>query len=118
MACLSDKNIFRLKPLIKNFSIKLSAYISDPSGIHTICLVGVDNTILFRTSKGCEIAKEWIPKSILWFKETNKCIQDVCFDPSGSMLLILCKFRNYIIIFIIYLPTQHPYLPIYVYCCI
>lgn len=93
MASLSDKNIFCLKPLIKNFPIKLSAYSVDPSGIHTLCLVGKDNTIILRTSKTHEISKKCIPKTILWFKENQKCIQDVCFDQkSGSMLLILCKY--------------------------
>lgn len=88
---LKDANIFELKPVINNFKAKKSAFIEDTNSQLKLCLVGQDNELLFRRSHKENFLKLIDLKTVLWFKNAKKSIQDLCFDPSGSVLLILCK---------------------------
>lgn len=89
---LKDANVFELKSVIKNFKAKKSAFIEDTNNQLKLCLVGEDNELLFRRSHKENFPKLVDLKTVLWFKNAKKSIQDLCFDPSGSVLLALCKF--------------------------
>lgn len=88
---LKDANIFELKSVIKNFKTKKSTFIEDTSGHLKLCLVGEDNEVLIRRSHKEHFLKLIDLKTVLWFKNARKSIQDLCFDPSGSIILALCK---------------------------
>lgn len=92
MTSLSDRNIFRLRPVLQKFPTKKSAYIVDAFGRPTLCLVGQNNTLLFHVVLDGTNENRTILKVVYWFHNAGKSIQDISFDPSGSMLLILCKF--------------------------
>lgn len=92
MTSLAGLNLFELKALVKNFRIKKSAFIEDLTAKQILCLVGESNELLFRCSYKGEDPPRVNIKIVSWFKNANKNIQDVCFDPSGAMLLVLCKF--------------------------
>lgn len=92
MTSLSDRNIFHLRPVLQKFPTKKSAYIVDAFGRPTLCLVGQNNTLLFHVVLDGANENRTILKVVYWFHNAGKCIQDISFDPSGSMLLILCKF--------------------------
>ncbi|EDW83017.2 uncharacterized protein Dwil_GK22629 [Drosophila willistoni] len=81
---LKDLNIFELRPLITNLSSKLSAVGFDKQ---FLCLVSDENEIVLRyvSTTGQEVVK-----MISWFRRTNRVIHDVCFDPAGIWLLVLC----------------------------
>lgn len=90
MSSISEKNIFHRRPVLRNFNTKRSAFIVDSQGRHLLCLAGIDNVLVLHvlddnTSNAPNL------KTIYWFHNAARCIQDICFDPSGSMLLILCK---------------------------
>lgn len=109
MPQLSDKSIFQLRPLLKNFATKKSAFVQDRRGRKILCLVDVNNRICLHCATGYDDAanndepkdgteKESPPRSaqvllrsIGWFQTARKRVQDMCFDPSGTMLLVLCK---------------------------
>lgn len=91
---LKDSNIFELKSVIKNFKTKKSAFIEDSNSQLKLCLVGEDNELIIRRSQRENFLKLVDLKTVLWFKNAKKSVQDLCFDPSGSVLLALCK-SNY-----------------------
>lgn len=91
MTSLNEINIFDLKPLAKNLQIKTSVYVENNSLQQIICLVCDNNELIFRSSHRGENPSRVVIKIVTWFRDANKAIQDVCFDPSGSMLLVLCK---------------------------
>ncbi|XP_017874153.1 PREDICTED: uncharacterized protein LOC108621381 [Drosophila arizonae] len=86
---LKDMQIFELRPLITNFSCKLSTVTVTPfDEKQFLCLVSEENEIVLRyisASGGQEVLK-----MISWFRRTNRVIHDVCFDPAGIWLLVLC----------------------------
>lgn len=78
--------MFELRPLITNISCKLSAVTAGLDEKQFLCLVTDENEILLRyisASSGQEVVK-----MISWFR--NRVIHDVCFDPAGTWLLVLC----------------------------
>lgn len=77
---------------MQKFPTKKSAYIVDAFGRPTLCLVGQNNTLLFHVVLDGANENRTILKTVFWFHNAGKCIQDISFDPSGSMVLILCKF--------------------------
>lgn len=93
MTSLRETGIFRLQPLLKNVYIKRSAFIKDGMQRQTLCLVRENNEIILRSHSLCdESGKVSVNlKTVMWFKNNKKCIQEVCFNQSGAMLLVLCK---------------------------
>lgn len=91
---LKDANIFQLKSVIKNFKAKKSAFIEDTNNQLKLCLVGQDNELLLRRSHKENFLKLIDCKTVLWFKNAKKSIEDLCFDPTGSILLVLCKLKH------------------------
>lgn len=97
---LSDARIFQSKQLLKNFNAKKSAFIDNQrSQIQILCLVNETNEILVhykcyagKTDPGVQSEnfslQNW--KLIVWFHESNRIIQDLCFDSVGSQLLVIC----------------------------
>ncbi|KAH8388594.1 hypothetical protein KR093_010891 [Drosophila rubida] len=86
---LRDLQCFELRPLITNFSCKLSAVTVTPfDEKQFLCLVSEENEIVLRyISPG---GSQEVLKMISWFRRTNRVIHDVCFDPAGVWLLVLC----------------------------
>ncbi|XP_016951088.1 uncharacterized protein LOC108025248 [Drosophila biarmipes] len=83
---LKELGMFELRPLITNISCKLSAVTAGLDEKQFLCLVTDENEILLRyisASSGQEVVK-----MISWFR--NRVIHDVCFDPAGTWLLVLC----------------------------
>ncbi|XP_039493587.1 uncharacterized protein LOC120453115 [Drosophila santomea] len=84
---LKELGMFELRPLITNISCKLSAVTAGlDEKRQFLCLVSEENEILLRyisASSGQEVVK-----MISWFR--NRVIHDVCFDPAGVWLLVLC----------------------------
>lgn len=119
MPQLSDKAIFQLRPLLKNFATKKSAFVhQDRTGRNILCLVDDSNRICLHSctdygstttkaegssgggngtddgKKNAELArKQVLLRTVSWFQTSRKQVQDMCFDPSGTMLLVLCKLR-------------------------
>lgn len=126
MPQLSDKSIFQLRPLLRNFATKKSAFVQDRRGRNILCLVDGNNRICLHCASdydgggdgnsaaeeeeveevaggaseaaaGGDNDKELSrPHQVLlrtcsWFQTNRKQVQDMCFDPSGTMLLVLCK---------------------------
>lgn len=97
---LSDTRIFQSKQLLKNFNAKKTAFIDNQrSQIQILCLVNETNEILIHYK--CYGAKtdssapnenfslqNW--KLIVWFQESKRIVQDLCFDSVGSQLLVIC----------------------------
>ncbi|ALC46921.1 ca [Drosophila busckii] len=85
---LKDLHIFELRPLITNFSCKLSAVTVSPyDEKQFLCLVSEENDIVLRYINN---AGQEVFKMISWFRRSNRVIHDVCFDPAGTWLLVLC----------------------------
>lgn len=84
---LKELGMFELRPLITNLSCKLSAVTAGLDEKQFLCLVSEENEILLRyiSASGQEVVK-----MISWFR--NRVIHDVCFDPAGIWLLVLCKW--------------------------
>ncbi|XP_017076321.2 LOW QUALITY PROTEIN: uncharacterized protein LOC108111397 [Drosophila eugracilis] len=85
---LKELGMFELRPLVTNISCKLSAVTAglDENSRQFLCLVTEENEILLRyisATSGQEVVK-----MISWFR--NRVIHDVCFDPAGIWLLVLC----------------------------
>ncbi|KAH8383189.1 hypothetical protein KR009_007193 [Drosophila setifemur] len=82
---LKELAMFELRPLITNLSCKLSAVTAGLDEKQFLCLVSEENEILLRyiSASGQEVVK-----MISWFR--NRVIHDVCFDPAGIWLLVLC----------------------------
>lgn len=86
---LRDKGVVQLKCLVKNINVKLSAVTDNNTKNQILCLVCLNNDLLFRYLDG---GADVILKKLSWFLKHKKVIQDACFDPSGTWLLIFCKF--------------------------
>ncbi|XP_013097207.2 uncharacterized protein LOC106080378 [Stomoxys calcitrans] len=84
---LHQLDIFELRPLITNFNCKLSTITEYDCHRQMLCLVSEDNDIVLRYNS--EGGQE-VLKLISWFRRTNRVIHDICFDPSGTWLLVLC----------------------------
>uniref|UniRef100_A0A1A9WJQ0 Uncharacterized protein n=1 Tax=Glossina brevipalpis TaxID=37001 RepID=A0A1A9WJQ0_9MUSC len=84
---LQHLDIFELRPLITNFCCKLSTVTEYNEHRQLLCLVAEENDIVLRytNASGLEVLK-----LISWFRRTNQVIHEVCFDPSGTWLLVLC----------------------------
>lgn len=87
MSSLQDESIFTLKRIIKRFNTKLSAVTEYNKREQVLCLIDRNNEILLRLINEDGFVKH---KLISWFQDFNRIIQDVCFDPTGVSLLILC----------------------------
>uniref|UniRef100_A0A0A1XQW8 X-linked retinitis pigmentosa GTPase regulator homolog n=1 Tax=Zeugodacus cucurbitae TaxID=28588 RepID=A0A0A1XQW8_ZEUCU len=86
-ALLQELDIFELCPLITNLNCKLSTVSEYDARKQLLCLVSEENDIVLRyTSEG----GQEVLKLVSWFRRTNRVIHDVCFDPSGTWLLVLC----------------------------
>lgn len=115
---LSEANIFHLRHVLHNFPAKKSAFVDNHRNcVQILCLVGDQNEILVRyhyygehnlpkysrklsdddepvqTSINKEndmndSTEKW--KLIVWFQNVGKVIQDLCFDPNGRHLLVVC----------------------------
>lgn len=91
MALLQELDIFELCPLITNLNCKLSTVSEYDARKQLLCLVSEENDIVLRyTSEG----GQEVLKLVSWFRRTNRVIHDVCFDPSGTWLLVLCEYIN------------------------
>lgn len=88
MTSVVRSSLFNIKPLITNFRCKLSTTTAYDPNKQILCLVSEDNEILLRYSTIQDVK---IYKIISWFKQTERVIHDVCFDPLGAWLLVLCK---------------------------
>lgn len=88
---LCDAEIFCLKPLLKNFHSKLSAATEEHPERQLFCLVDDSNEILLRCVS-CNGTSSM--KILSWFRSTGKIIEDVCFDPTASWLLVLCTLNS------------------------
>lgn len=81
-----NPEIFKLTKLIKNLEIKASAA-TEGKDNQILCFVLTNNELVFRY---CTRAGEIIVKSVKYFADTARRIQDLTFDTSGSWLLVLC----------------------------
>lgn len=88
MSTLKGTNdIFRLSTLVKNVEVKCSATTELDQEYQILCLVLKNDDIFFRyTTKTGEV----IVKKVKYFSEAQKRVQDICFDGSGTWLLVLC----------------------------
>lgn len=86
-------DIVNLKCLIKNLDIKLSAVSCDFSSQKNqiLCVVLKNNDVLLRYVSE---AGDLILKKLNWFQKNSKIVQDICFDPSGTWLLVFCEFAQ------------------------
>lgn len=82
-------DIVNLKCLIKNLDIKLSAVSCAKNQI--LCVVLKNNDVLLRYVSE---AGDLILKKLNWFQKNSKIVQDICFDPSGTWLLVFCEFAQ------------------------
>lgn len=95
---LKDIAIFKLKPLVTNFTAKLSATTAPVSDTEQVlCLVHENNDLFFRyTGPGPGSGPSpsdvrVIVKLLPWFNERGKSIVDIAFDQSPKWnLLVLC----------------------------
>uniref|UniRef100_A0A336MDR2 CSON000052 protein n=1 Tax=Culicoides sonorensis TaxID=179676 RepID=A0A336MDR2_CULSO len=85
MSAIKENGIFYLQKLIKNVDVKLSTATQLKNEYQILCLVLKNDDLLLRyvSSSG-----ETILKTIKHFE--NRRIQDVCFDDTGTWLLVLC----------------------------
>lgn len=89
---LRDINLFKLNPLLTDFPTKLSAIGEYGLNYEILCLVLENNEMLFRrvNKSNGEVGL----KLLCWFNDTERCVQDVSFQPvPGPNILILCKFN-------------------------
>lgn len=117
MPQLSDKAIFELRPIVRNCATKKSAFVRDRDGRNVLCLVDDNNRIILhatldygavvsrtKSSEGSGEQQEEDEqesrgrgrggvqlRTVSCFETDRKRVQDMCFDPSGTMLLVLCK---------------------------
>lgn len=114
-AALGREQIFHLLPVVRNFDAVHSAYVrSSRTGHHLLCLAdGSDQLFLHETpeygnkSNRPAASRQRTPpptdaqqtaeirhnvRSVSWFRDEGKRVQDMCFDASGSMLLVLCEY--------------------------
>ncbi|XP_055592814.1 uncharacterized protein LOC129744353 [Uranotaenia lowii] len=87
MASLKDWDIIKLTTLITNVDAKLSTSTKADQPFQIVCLVRRNDQILFRYM---DSTGEVHLMLICWFADNRKCIQDVCFDATGSWLLVFC----------------------------
>ncbi|XP_053684865.1 uncharacterized protein LOC128734607 [Sabethes cyaneus] len=87
MSSLKDWDIIKLSTLVTNVDAKLSASTKTDRDFQIICLVRRNDQILFRYIDS--VGKVHL-MLICWFAENCKTIQDVCFDSTGSWLLVFC----------------------------
>lgn len=114
---LMEANIFQLRHVLRNFPAKKSTFIDNHRNcVQILCLVGDKNEILVRyryygnhnlikysrklsdddeppprSDHATELnddTEKW--KLIVWFQIAGKIIQDLCFDPNGRHLLVVC----------------------------
>ena len=84
-----QNELLKIKNLVKNVEIKLSAASSVTNGEkrQILCIVTTLNEIIIRyVSEIAEISF----KKVSWFQESNKTIQAISIDPNSEWLLILC----------------------------
>ncbi|XP_058813110.1 uncharacterized protein LOC131677367 [Topomyia yanbarensis] len=87
MASLKDWDIIKLTTLITNVDTKLSACTKPDQDFQILCLVRQNDQILFRyIDTGGKVHL----MLICWFAENAKNVQDICFDSTGSWLLVFC----------------------------
>lgn len=85
MSGVKESGIFYLQKLIQNVDVKRSAATEIKEQFQILCLLLKNNELLLRyTSNNGEV----ILKTIKYF--ANRRIQDVCFDDSGTWLMVLC----------------------------
>lgn len=100
---LSDASIFHTKQVLKNFNTKKSAFVNNQTNeIQILCLVNDCDEILIhytfydaascqqQPGPGQEKRSSDFWKLIVWFHNNGKLIQDLCFDPEGTKLLVVC----------------------------
>lgn len=86
MSAIKENGIFYLQKLIKNVEVKHSTATQVTNDYQMLCLVLKNDTLLLRYVSGG--SGETILKTIKYFE--NRRIQDVCFDDTGTWLLVLC----------------------------
>ncbi|XP_034127755.1 uncharacterized protein LOC117583519 isoform X2 [Drosophila guanche] len=82
---LKELSVFELRPLITNISCKLSAVTAGFDEKQLLAIVSEENEIVLRYISA---AGQEVVKMISWFR--HRVIHDVCFDPAGIWLLVLC----------------------------
>ncbi|XP_034663639.1 uncharacterized protein LOC117898391 [Drosophila subobscura] len=82
---LKELSVFELRPLITNLSCKLSAVTAGFDEKQLLAIVSEENEIVLRYISA---AGQEVVKMISWFR--HRVIHDVCFDPAGIWLLVLC----------------------------
>ncbi|XP_026851118.1 uncharacterized protein LOC6588667 [Drosophila persimilis] len=82
---LKELGVFELRPLITNLSCKLSAVTAGFDEKQLLAIVSEENEIVLRYISA---AGQEVVKMISWFR--HRVIHDVCFDPAGIWLLVLC----------------------------
>ncbi|XP_058464342.1 uncharacterized protein LOC131438361 [Malaya genurostris] len=87
MASLRDWDIIKLTTLITNVDTKLSATTKTNQDFQILCLVRQNDQILFRY---IDTDGKVHLMLICWFAENSKNVQDICFDSTGSWLLVFC----------------------------
>lgn len=83
-AIIKENGIFYLQKLVKNVEVKRSTATHVKNDYQILCLVLKNDDLLLRYVAGGET----ILKTIKFFE--NRRIQDVCFDDTGTWLLVLC----------------------------
>lgn len=86
MSAIKENGIFYLQKLIKNVDVKHSTATQVKNEYQMLCLVLKNDILLLRYVSGG--SGETILKTINFFE--NRRIQDVCFDDTGTWLLVLC----------------------------
>lgn len=86
MSAIKENGIFYLQKLIKNVEVKHSTATPLRNEYQMLCLVLKNDDLLLRYVSGG--SGETILKTIKYFE--NRRIQDVCFDDTGTWLLVLC----------------------------
>ncbi|XP_063704570.1 uncharacterized protein LOC134833990 [Culicoides brevitarsis] len=84
MSAIKENGIFYLQKLVKNVEVKHSTATPVKNDYQMLCLVLKNDTLLLRYVAGGET----ILKTIKFFE--GRRIQDVCFDDTGTWLLVLC----------------------------
>lgn len=93
---LGNEQLFHLRPVVENFAPVRSAYARDSSGAHLLCLANADDVLfVHRTDAYGPTTAGRRPhtvRTVRWFCDERKRVQDMCFDASGTMLLVLCEY--------------------------
>lgn len=101
---LGVEQLFHLRAIVQRCSPRIcrSAYARDARhGGHLFCLLDTNDQLLLHHSPAYGPAQPRCVRTVHWFREQRKRVQDLCFDGTGAMLLVLCKWNGILFVVLI-----------------